>query len=216
MVIKSRCVVANVDIDFLASFFDHRNVSAYALTKILKMARRVFLVSTPRGHFSRKCYPQGRCRFAKCGRWLSGRIIMGKDKEKGHRCCKALIDLGLQGTSVTCVLIGQKTANRKYVTYEIEESLKKGNGLLESTLTTSRTSKVIPISGAETCPLRLENTVRLFMIGTRIHLAVGLRRLTEGRMKGHRKTFWKNLDVYSDDIGSKDDFGLNRTAKGRI
>ena len=53
-----------------------------------------------------------------------------KTKKKGTDAVKRLIDLGLQGTSVTCVLIGQKTANRKYVTYEIEESLKKGNGLL--------------------------------------------------------------------------------------
>jgi hypothetical protein len=41
-----------------------------------------------------------------------------------------LIDRGLEGTSVTCVLIGQKTAKRRYVTYEIHQSVKRGNGLL--------------------------------------------------------------------------------------
>ena len=53
-----------------------------------------------------------------------------KTKRKGDEAVKRLIDAGLQGTSVTCVLIGQNTANRKYVTYEIEQSAKKGNGLL--------------------------------------------------------------------------------------
>lgn len=53
-----------------------------------------------------------------------------KTKKKGVKAVKSLIDRGLEGTSVTCVLIGQKTASRKYVTYEIEQSVKKGNGLL--------------------------------------------------------------------------------------
>jgi len=53
-----------------------------------------------------------------------------KTKKKGSDAVKRLIDRGLQGTSVTCVLIGQKTASRKFVTYEIEQSVKKGNGLL--------------------------------------------------------------------------------------
>lgn len=53
-----------------------------------------------------------------------------KTKKQGSAAVKRLIDRGLEGTSVTCVLIGQKTAERKYVTYEIEQSVKKGNGLL--------------------------------------------------------------------------------------
>jgi hypothetical protein len=53
-----------------------------------------------------------------------------KTKKKGDEAVKRLIDRGLQGTSVTCILIGQKTARRKYVTYEIEQSITKGNGLL--------------------------------------------------------------------------------------
>jgi hypothetical protein len=53
-----------------------------------------------------------------------------KAKKKGTPVVKRLIDQGLERTSVTCVLIGQKTANRRYVTYEIEQSVKKGNGLL--------------------------------------------------------------------------------------
>jgi hypothetical protein len=53
-----------------------------------------------------------------------------KAKKKGTAAVKRLIDQGLEGTTVTCVLIGQKTASRRYVTYEIGESVKRGNGLL--------------------------------------------------------------------------------------
>ncbi len=51
-------------------------------------------------------------------------------KRKGDAAVKALIDRGLENTSVTCVLIGTYTAQRQYVTYEIEQSVKCGNGLL--------------------------------------------------------------------------------------
>lgn len=53
-----------------------------------------------------------------------------KAKKKGTAAVKRLIDQGLEGTTVTCVLIGQKTASRRYVTYEIGQSLRRGNGLL--------------------------------------------------------------------------------------
>ncbi len=51
-------------------------------------------------------------------------------KLKGDKAVKDLIDRGLEGTSVTCVLIGQDTAQRRWVTYEIERSVQRGNGLL--------------------------------------------------------------------------------------
>jgi len=35
----------------------------------------------------------------------------------------------LAGTTVTIVLIGAETANRRFVTYEIEKSIARGNGL---------------------------------------------------------------------------------------
>ncbi len=53
-----------------------------------------------------------------------------KIKRKGVRSIKNWIDDQLKGTSVTIVLIGIETANRKYVDYEIEKSCKRGNGLL--------------------------------------------------------------------------------------
>ena len=51
-------------------------------------------------------------------------------KRNGDVAVKKLIDSGLQGTSVTVVLIGAETANRKYVSYEVEQSVAHGNGIL--------------------------------------------------------------------------------------
>jgi hypothetical protein len=51
-------------------------------------------------------------------------------KKKGDAEVKKLIDQGLVGTSVTVVLIGAQTAQRKFVDYEIEKSIARGNGLL--------------------------------------------------------------------------------------
>ena len=36
----------------------------------------------------------------------------------------------MDGTSVTCVLIGSQTVNSRWIKYEIEQSIEKGNGLL--------------------------------------------------------------------------------------
>lgn len=51
-------------------------------------------------------------------------------KKKGDAEIKKLIDAGLKGTSVTAVLIGSKTAGRKYINYEIEQSIARGNGII--------------------------------------------------------------------------------------
>jgi hypothetical protein len=51
-------------------------------------------------------------------------------KKKGDADVKKLIDKGLIGTSVTVVLIGAETSSRKFVDYEIEQSIARGNGLL--------------------------------------------------------------------------------------
>jgi hypothetical protein len=51
-------------------------------------------------------------------------------KKKGDAEVKKLIDKGLIGTSVTVVLIGAETSTRKFVDYEIEQSIARGNGLL--------------------------------------------------------------------------------------
>jgi hypothetical protein len=51
-------------------------------------------------------------------------------KLRGDDAVRRLIDTGLESTSVTVVLIGAQTTQRRYVSYEIERSISQGNGLL--------------------------------------------------------------------------------------
>ena len=51
-------------------------------------------------------------------------------KRKGEPAIKAWIDNQLKGTSVTVVLVGEKTCSSRWVKYEIEKSIEIGNGLL--------------------------------------------------------------------------------------
>jgi Thoeris protein ThsB, TIR-like domain len=48
---------------------------------------------------------------------------------KGDAAIRKLIDDALIGSTVTTVLIGENTASRKWVKYEIAESVRRGNGL---------------------------------------------------------------------------------------
>jgi len=51
-------------------------------------------------------------------------------KKKGDAAVKKWIDDALKGSSVTVVLIGAETSGRKWVRYEIEESIEKGNNIV--------------------------------------------------------------------------------------
>ena len=51
-------------------------------------------------------------------------------KKQGRRALKRMINDGLHGTSVTCVLVGQQTWERPWVRYEILKSFARGNGIL--------------------------------------------------------------------------------------
>ena len=51
-------------------------------------------------------------------------------KRHGDDAVKKLIDSGLHASTVTVVLIGAETASRKYVSYEVEQSVARGNGIL--------------------------------------------------------------------------------------
>lgn len=51
-------------------------------------------------------------------------------KKKSDDAVKKLIDNGLIGTSVTLVCIGAKTAGRKFINYEIQKSIDRGNAIL--------------------------------------------------------------------------------------
>jgi len=51
-------------------------------------------------------------------------------QRKGDAAIKNWIDNQVKGTSVTVVLIGAETSNRKWVKYEIQQSMEKGNGII--------------------------------------------------------------------------------------
>lgn len=51
-------------------------------------------------------------------------------KKKSDDAIKKLIDAGLHGTSVTVVCIGNKTSGRKFINYEIQKSLDRGNAVI--------------------------------------------------------------------------------------
>lgn len=51
-------------------------------------------------------------------------------KKKSDDAIKKLIDDGLKGTTVSVVSIGYQTAGRKFINYEIQKSIDRGNGIL--------------------------------------------------------------------------------------
>lgn len=53
-----------------------------------------------------------------------------KIKKQGYQAIMNWIDAQLKGTTVTAVLVGAETCSSRWVKYEIEQSIKRGNGLL--------------------------------------------------------------------------------------
>jgi hypothetical protein len=51
-------------------------------------------------------------------------------KKKGDKEIKRLIDNGLDNTSVTVVFVTYGASQHKYINYEVEKSLERGNGLV--------------------------------------------------------------------------------------
>lgn len=51
-------------------------------------------------------------------------------ERQGEKAIQTWIDNQLNGTSVTVVLVGAKTDKSKWVRYEIQQSIARGNGLL--------------------------------------------------------------------------------------
>ena len=56
--------------------------------------------------------------------------IWKEAKKKRDKDIEAMIDKGLQNTSVTVVCVTSLTSVRKYINYEIDKSLERGNGLV--------------------------------------------------------------------------------------
>lgn len=95
------------------------------------MARRVFFSF----HYERDIWRAGRVRNSwvtqdreSAGFWDAA--SWEEVKKKGEESIKRWINKQLEGTSVTVVLIGAETSSRKYVIYELEQSHKRGNGML--------------------------------------------------------------------------------------
>ena len=61
---------------------------------------------------------------------FADRSLWEEAKQKNSRALEKLIADGLEGTSVTVVLIGSQTASRPWVKYEILQSIKRRNALL--------------------------------------------------------------------------------------
>lgn len=51
-------------------------------------------------------------------------------KKKSDKAIKNMIDNALKNTSVTVVFVTRGTKDRKYINYEIDQSLERGNGLV--------------------------------------------------------------------------------------
>lgn len=74
----------------------------------------------------------GKIRPADKGRLLTpnDRSLWERVKRTNPANLRRVIDRGLLGTSVTCVLVGTETWSREWVRYEIARSLARGNGLV--------------------------------------------------------------------------------------
>jgi hypothetical protein len=95
------------------------------------MARRVFFSF----HHQKDSWRVGQVRNSWLGQKGTTNTFMDAAaweavQRKGEAAVKAWIDREMLGTGVTVVLIGQLTASRPYVRYEILQSIKKGKGLL--------------------------------------------------------------------------------------
>jgi len=66
-------------------------------------------------------------------------------KKEGDKAIKTWIDNQLKGTSVTVVLVGDKTCKSKWVQYEIDASIERGNGIIAIDI-----SKIKDLQGNQT------------------------------------------------------------------
>lgn len=86
-------------------------------------------------HYERDHWRAGQVRnsWVTQDREVAGYVDAAKWEEIKRRSDSAIerwIDDQMNGTSVTVVLIGSETYDRKWINYEIEESGRQGNGLL--------------------------------------------------------------------------------------
>ncbi len=63
-------------------------------------------------------------------RGFSDKAEFERLRRLGDRSIQSWIDSQLNGTSVTVVLVGSETCDSRWVAYEIQQSIARGNGLL--------------------------------------------------------------------------------------
>ncbi len=94
------------------------------------MKRRVFFSF----HYKRDIGRIGQVRNSWLTKGDSSKFLDAADwesiKRNGDEAVRKWIDEQLNGSSVTVVLIGAETANRRWVRYEIQQSIEKRNGLV--------------------------------------------------------------------------------------
>lgn len=95
------------------------------------MARRVFFSF----HYQRDIWRVSQVRNSWRTRGVDSQTFLDAAswesiKRRGERAVTQWIDNQLSGTGVTVVLIGESTSERPFVKYEIQESHRRGNGLL--------------------------------------------------------------------------------------
>ena len=82
----------------------------------------IFRVNTVRNHWITKA------NGLEAGYW--DHSLWEKTKLRGKQALKDLIEEGLKGSSVTVVLIGNQTAGREWVNWEIKRSHERGMGMI--------------------------------------------------------------------------------------
>lgn len=95
------------------------------------MARRVFFSF----HYGRDIWRVNQIRaipkvIGSAAAGFQDASLWEQTKRKGDAAIKTLIDNGLRNTSVTVVCIGAATAGRKYINYEITQSIARRNGVI--------------------------------------------------------------------------------------
>jgi hypothetical protein len=83
-------------------------------------------------------------------------------KKKGDAAIKKMIDDALYNTSVTVVFIGNQTANRAYIKYEIEQSIARGNAVIGVQIHHLKNQKQETDAPGNTPKLLVENGFKVY------------------------------------------------------
>lgn len=95
------------------------------------MARQTFFSFHYQRDISRVNTVRNAHAFAKLERkGIFDHSLWEKTRLQGDPALQRLINTGLDGASVTVVLVGLETANRRWVKYEIKRSIESGMGLV--------------------------------------------------------------------------------------